>query len=570
MKYNISFNNPLTHFFHVELELDTTKSDTIFLALPIWRPGRYEAANYAKNVRGFKVMSIDNSPVPYKKITHSTWELDTQEADKIVVAYDYFAFKMDAGNSWFDEDLIYINFINCMVYDMHHLNEECQVFIDVPDNYTIACGLKRQGKTFVANDYYELVDSPLLASAHVEHLEYTAGNVLFHIWINGQHPLDRNNLTEVFRKFSAKQIEVMGEFPEKEYHFLFHLLPYKLYHGVEHHDSTVICLGPSEALNDEDLYSQFLGVSSHELFHAWNILKIRPKEIMPYEFNKPVTFSTGFVAEGFTTYYGDIFLVRSGVFDRNWYFNELNVLLKRHFSNFGRLNYSVVDSSVDLWIDGYGVSAPERKSSIYVEGAIIALCLDLTIRKNTDSRASLDDVMRDLWLQYGKPNVGYSFEEVQTLCEKYNGDSLKEFFEMHVKGLAPKEDLINELLYFVGCQLMKSESESSLEKYFGLRLSDNNGGLRVSQIAPGSIGEKYFSINDEILSINNEDACMEKINSYDSHAYDFKIRRNYKDVKINVKPGSERYFPVYRVEPVLHPSDRQREAFRTWLECDLD
>ncbi|ELR69553.1 hypothetical protein C900_04941 [Fulvivirga imtechensis AK7] len=569
MKYSISFRNPLTHFIHVELELDTSQVDIISLALPIWRPGRYEAANYAKNIRGFKAISSGNSLLPYRKISHSMWELDTRATDKVMVSYDYFAFKMDAGNSWYDEELIYINFINCMLYDIQQLNEACQVFIDIPDNYSIACGLKRQRKTFVADNYYELVDSPLLASAEVEHIEYSAGNVQFHIWLNGRHPLDRDQITKAFRKFSDKQVEMMGEFPEEEYHFLFHLLPYKLYHGVEHHDSTVICLGPAEALNDEDLYSQFLGVSSHELFHAWNIIRIRPKEIMPYEFHKPVTFPTGFVAEGFTTYYGDLFLVRSGVFDRDWYFNELNVLFKRHFSNFGRLNYSVVDSSVDLWIDGYSVSAPERKSSIYVEGAMVALCLDLMIRESTTNKYSLDDVMRELWLHYGKQNIGYTFDDIQALCEKYYGNSLAEFFKEHVTGLASKEDLISELLNSVGCQLMKSEAESSLEKYFGLRLSDNNGGLRVSQIAPGSIGERHFSLNDEILTINNEEASMEKINSYDSSSYVFMIRRNYKDLEINITPGTDRYFPIYKIEPIAQPSERQQEAFRQWLGCDL-
>src|SRR5690606_21236898 len=112
------------------------------------------------------------------------------------------------------------------------------------------------------------------------------------------------------------------------------------------------CLGPGEKLHEDELYSQLLGVSSHELFHAWNIIKIRPKELSPYRFDKEVAFPTGYVAEGFTTYYGDLFLVRSNVFDHDTYFKELNLLFKRHYSNFGRLNYSLINSSIDLWVDG--------------------------------------------------------------------------------------------------------------------------------------------------------------------------------------------------------------------------
>lgn len=569
MKYSISFKNPLTHFFNVSLELNTTHDDAVTLALPIWRPGRYEAANYAKNIRGLKITDKGGKAISYTKVNPSTWKLDTRSADSVLVTYDYFAFKMDAGNSWYDPDLIYINFVNCMIYATNQMDEKCEVEIDIPDHYKIGCGLNRSAKTFNAKDYYELVDSPLMASANMEHYEYSSEGSNCHIWINGRHSLDTERLVKDCNKFTDEQIRTMGEFPEKEYHFLYHLLPYKFYHGVEHHDSTVICLGPGAAAGTDEAYSQLMGVSSHELFHAWNIIKIRPKEIMPYDFGKLVTFPTGYVAEGFTTYYGDIFLVRSGVFDRSWFFKELNTLFKRHFLNFGRLNYSVTDSSLDLWIDGYAITTPERKSSIYIEGAMVALCLDLMIRKKSNNDRSLDDVMRALWKRYGKQNKGYSFEDVQEICEEYYGDTLDNFFRNHVKGTAPKEDLINELLYHVGCQLIKGESESNLEKYFGLRVSDGNGGLKISQIAPDSIGEQHFSINDELISINNSPVSIDKINSFGAAQYNFKINRNYKDVEVNLEAGNERYFTVYKIEPVLHPSESQRESFSKWLGCEL-
>lgn len=569
MKYSISFKNPLTHFFNVSLELNTTHDDSVTLALPIWRPGRYEAANYAKNIRGLNIKSKEGAPIPYTKINPSTWKLDTRVADSVLISYDYFAFKMDAGNSWYDADLIYINFINCMIYATNQMNEKCEVEIAIPEHYKIACGLDRSAKTFTATDYYELVDSPLMASANMEHYEYTSNEIKCHLWLNGTHSLDAGKLVADCKKFTDEQISTMGEFPEEEYHFLFHLLPYKFYHGVEHHDSTVICLGPGAAANTDEAYSQLMGVSSHELFHAWNIIRIRPKEIMPYDFTKMVTFPTGYVAEGFTTYYGDIFLVRGGVFDKDWYFKELNTLFKRHFSNFGRLNYSVTDSSLDLWIDGYAITTPERKSSIYVEGAMVALCLDMMIRKGSQNKYSLDDVMRSLWKEYGKQNTGYSFEDVQNICEEYYGERLDNFFLDHVKGTAPKEDLVNELLYHVGCQLMKYEAESNLEKYFGMRISDNNGTLRISQIAPGSVGEQHFSVNDELISINDNRVSIDKINSFGAAQYNFKINRNYKEVQVNLEAGNERYFTVYKIEPVLHPSETQRESFFRWLGCKL-
>lgn len=569
MRYSIFFKNPLTHFFTVKLELDKVSSEEVLLELPIWRPGRYEAANYSKNIRGFKIENEKGRPLNYTKVNPSTWRVATADAESVIVNYDYFAFKMDAGNSWYDESHVYINFVNCMVYDVSKLDEDCQVDIALPEKYQIACGLRRENRSFFAENYYELVDSPLMAGVDLKHHTYEVEDYNFHIWINGEHPLKPEKLVNDFKKFTQVQIQEMGAFPEKEYHFLLEILPYKFYHGVEHHDSTVICLGPGHALDTEDMYSQLLGVCSHELFHAWNIIKIRPKEMMPYKFNQQVTFPTGFVAEGFTTYYGDLFLIRGGVFDREWYFSELNTLFRRHFSNYGRLNYSVVDSSLDLWIDGYAITTPDRKSSIYVEGAMIALCLDLMLRKSSSDKKTLDDVMRKLWTLYGKTGVGYSYENIQEVCEEAYGSDLSDFFNLHVKGTESKKVIINDLLHYVGCQLLEKDSESDLEKYFGIRIAEPNGALKITQIAPGSIGEKHFSLNDEILSINDQKLDIETINQFGADHYDFLVRRNYKDINIKLEPGEYTYFHQYVIEPLPEPSKQQKDSFEKWAGCNL-
>ncbi|MBL6446364.1 M61 family metallopeptidase [Fulvivirga sp. 29W222] len=570
MNYFINFKNPLTHFFSVRLELDHVNSESVLLELPIWRPGRYEAANFAKNIRGFKIENEKGQPLGYTKVNPSTWKVESSNTKSVIISYDYFAFKMDAGNSWYDASHIYINFINCMIYDVSRLNNPCQVSLNVPENYQIACGLKRDQQYLLADNYYELVDSPLMAGANLEHYQYDVESDRFHIWIHGEHPIKPEKLVDDFKKFTQAQVKEMNEFPEKEYHFLLELLPYKLYHGVEHHDSTVICLGPGHALDTEEMYSQLLGVSSHELFHAWNIIKIRPEEMMPYQFNRPVTFPTGFVAEGFTTYYGDLFLARSEVFDRQWYFSELNTLFRRHFSNYGRLNYSVFDSSLDLWIDGYTISTPERKSSIYVEGAMVALCLDLMIRKKSSDKRSLDDVMRSLWKSHGKTGTGYSYQNIQSVCEDVYGADLSTFFNSHVKGTEPKKSLINDLLYYVGCQLLEKDSENDLEKYFGIRMAEINDSFRITQIAPGSIAESHFSLNDEILTINDQKLDIENINQFDADNYEFLVRRNYKDITIKLKPGQNKYFHQYNIVSLPEPSAQQKASFEKWTGCKLD
>ena len=569
MNYSIKLHNPLTHFIAVELTL-TCSSDKVDLYLPMWRPGRYEAANYAKNVRDFTVTSTDGTKVKYIKTSPSSWELYAKTGSKLIVSYNYFAFQMDAGNSYYDTEQLYINFINCLMYDIDQMDQSCQVDIALPEGYEIACGLKQNGNTLIAKDYYELVDSPMIASKSLQHYSYDVDEIDFHIWIQGECQIDREKLVGDFKKFSEVQVKMLDGFPESSYHFLIHALPYKFYHGVEHHDSTVICLGPGHLLETEELYSQLLGVSSHELFHSWNIIRIRPKELMPYQFNEPVFFPTGFVAEGFTTYYGDLFLSRGGVFDTSAYFAELNTLFKRHFLNFGRRNYSVYNSSLDLWIDGYALSTPDRKSSIYVEGAMVALCLDMMIRQKWDDKKSLDDVVKQLWINYGKTNVGYTYEDIIKLCEEvYEGD-LQKFFDDHVAGTEDKTYLISELLQHVGCRLTKKPSESDLEKYFGMRLADPNGTFKITQIAPNSPAEQYFSINDVVVTINGKNIEMENINQFDAGTFDFKIMRGNREMEITLATGEAEYFSQYIIEPLSLLSTKQKSSFKAWTGCILE
>lgn len=563
MEYLLSFFNPLSHFINVKLTINCNGKEDLCLAIPTWRPGRYEAANFAKNLRGLQIRDEEGNHLSFSKIDHSTWKLHKNFLGKIIVSYDYHAYKMDAGNSWFDESLIYVNFINCLMYVVGRQKENCKVTLLLPDNYRVSCGLTSVDHTFFAKDYFELVDSPLIASRNLEHFTYSVFEKEFHIWINGKHNLNMNKLLEDFQLFSEYQVKLMGSFPEETYHFQIILLPYKFYHGVEHHDSTVICLGPGESLNDNDLYGQLLGVSSHELFHAWNIIKIRPKELLPYQFNKDVFFPTGYVAEGFTTYYGDLLLLKSKVYDKEWFFNELNNLFKRHFLNDGRLNYSVIDSSLDLWLDGYTPGIPHRKSSIYVEGAIIALMLDLLIRRNTDNAHSLDDVMRILWKEFGQNEIGYSHQDIEKACEVIYGGSLKEFFKDYVEGTKPNEHLLNDLLHDVGCRLLETEPETWLEKFYGVKAIMQNGVYYVTQTALNSIGEKYFAVEDEIISINSNEPFSESV--FCTAPSYFQIKRNHQEISFSLNPGEITYYKCYKIIELENITPKQAESLNNWL-----
>lgn len=452
MHYRLFCQTPESRFIEIECRIENIVEEVVEIQLPAWRPGRYELQHFAKNIQQFGVFDKNNHPLTFRKITKDRWRVEVGFETEITLRYNYYANVQNAGSSYVSPEFWYINPINLCVYAEGRLDELCTLELDIPDDFRIACGLRKEGKQLLAKDYYELVDSPLLASATIQCQSYEVEGVRFYVWMQGNIKPNWQQILIDFEKFTRSQIEMMGSFPEAEYHFLNLILPTPYYHGVEHRHSTMIVLGPDD--EGEGLYTDLLGVSSHELFHAWNIIRIRPQELLPYDFTKENYFSTCFVAEGVTTYYGDLFLRRSGVFDDAAYCRELQVYMKRHFENSRHAAQSLTESSWDLWLDGYEKGIPQRKVSVYHKGALVALILDLTIRKIHHHQRSLDDVMGILWDRFGIPFVGYTLEDYRAVVEEVAGDSLEWYWNDCILGNLPLENHLNHALAWVGLQMV--------------------------------------------------------------------------------------------------------------------
>lgn len=452
MHYQISVTDPESHFLDLTYSIPDVDQSHIEIQLPAWRPGRYEIQNFAKNIQFIEAISPNGQKLGIRKLTKDRWCIETAGEKTINIRYKYFAAIQNAGSSYVDQELWYLNFINFCMYTEGRIHEPCTVKLQLPEAYEIACGLNQIDKALLeAADFYQLVDSPLLASTTLQKRDYEVQGVRFHIWMHGNLKPNWERIKRDFLRFSGEQIATMREFPEENYHFLNLILPTAFYHGVEHRNSTMVVLGPDD--EGEGLYTDLLGVSSHELFHAWNIIRIRPVELLPYDFTKENYFETCFVAEGCTTYYGDLFLKRAGVFDEEAYVKELQVYMKRHFENNGGAHQSLVQSSYDLWLDGYEKGIPDRKVSVYHKGALAALILDLHIRKRTNHARSLDDVMRKMWTRFGKPYIGYSLRDYQDIAEEVAGESLEWYWEECILTNEPLENRLNEALAFVGLKM---------------------------------------------------------------------------------------------------------------------
>ena len=191
--------------------------------------------------------------------------------------------------------------------------------------------------------------------------------------------------------------------------------------------------------------------------------------MQPYNYEKENYSRSGLVYEGVTTYYGDLFLKRSGFFDLNSYLEELNLRLQKHLDNTGRFNYSVLESSYDTWLDGYVSGIPGRKTSIYDEGCLLALALDLIIRKNTNSKNSLDDVMRSLYNKFAKNNIGYTIDDYFDLAFTLGGEEVRTFYSEVVSQAISYDSVLNSLLSYAGLTIQRNPSEQLLEKKLGIR-----------------------------------------------------------------------------------------------------
>lgn len=570
MHYKISFPLAFKHLIHISLELDCDEKSSVEVQLPAWRPGRYELANYAKNIQKFHIKNEKGEDLSYKKIKKDRWIIKTSESKKIHIKYTYYTNQMDAGGSYVDENLIYINFINCLLYSEAFITETCTVEMDFPDQYQIACNLSINKGLLKADNYFHLVDSPIIAAPQLLKQTYYSHDIPFHIWIHGNIEPDWDKIIQDFKAFTDTQIDVMGGFPEKEYHFLIHVLPYPHYHGVEHASSTVITLGPASRFTEKLFYDNLLGVSSHELFHTWNVCKIRPVEMQPYDFSQENYFETGYVAEGFTTYYGDLMLARSGVFSSDEYFKELNTLFKRHYENFGRQNRTLAESSLDLWLDGYTPGIPDRKVSIYVKGAIVALLLDLQLRKTSNNVKSLDEVMKLMWTRFGKTRKGYTAKDIINTIKEIGGKISEDIINNYVYTTNDEEPLLEELLTYVGCQLEKSDAEYTYEKFFGFRTKSGEDKTFVDLIIPESPADNALVKGDQILKVNQEpisgnfaELCEEQEN------LEIELFRNHQSKLVKLKRSEQEYLQTYSIIKNTEASDFEKMNFKSWLNQEF-
>lgn len=551
--YKISSSQPNSRWIEIQMTVPTKGEKMIQLQLPSWRPGRYELGNFAKNVSGFK--AIGKSELNSIKITKDLWEITNDGSESIEIAYKYYAADLNAGSTYTSNQFLYVNPVNCLMYVPEKMNDNCELELIVPSSFDLAMGYDFEktntGFKIKLKDFHELADAPFIAGTTLQKKTYSSQGSNFHVWFNGECKPDWNKILRDFEMFTSRQIKSYGQFTCKEYHFLIHALNIPFYHGVEHLTTSVNALGPGYAINEER-YEDLLGLCSHELYHSWNIKSIRPAEMYPYRYENENYFRTGYVAEGVTTYMGDLMLFASEVFDHSQYFKELSQQLQKHFDNAARLNYSVADSGFDSWLDGYVPGVPDRKVSIYTEGCLIAFMCDVLILDYSNGTKNLDHVMKELYENFSLKNKGYTSDDYRNLVEKYAGRKLPEIFDDLVYGTKSYLPLLETCLEKVSLKILKVKNSVLGERIFGMKVAETPDKSMVTVIYPDSPASKVLSLNDQIIAVNKmtvKGDLQRWLNYFANEKIVLTISRAGILMDVELKSDAKNYFDLYIVSP---------------------
>ena len=568
MKYTLNFNRTAEKRIGVHIETHSPGGPVRF-HLPLWRPGRYTRQEYARNVADVVARGGGGQPLPLTKVAANTWEV-AAPAGPVSLSYTYFADQLDAGGVYLDDAHIYVNGICLFMYREELIDEACELLLELPETYRLAGISGEPGDALHLASFHELVDSPFFAGEQLIHHAFEQEGIAFHIWFMGECMPDLPRMEADFRRYTAAQLALFGDFPVNEYHYLVIMRPAHYRHGVEHQRSTVISIGPGYELMQPGFYRSFLEICSHELFHTWNVKALRPVDMFPYRYGEPNYSRLHYVTEGITTYYGDLMIWKGGGWSLDQWLQSLNGELRAHHQMGGKDFTSLEAASFDSWVNGYGAEgAPNRRISFYTKGYLVSFLLDFFIRKASGNRASLDDVLYRMYHEIAKAGRAYTKLDYKTFIEAESGADASDFFEKYISGTEPLEPLLAEAAAYFGFQLDRVRPDSLAESLLGIKTQVNGSVTGIENLLPGSPALLAgLSKGDELLSVESLriDRNLEELLYYfrersELHIHYFRLNRLH---ETRVRPGTGFSPFLPRFVQLASPSEAQLANRQAW------
>lgn len=575
--FHVSMSKPHTHMLEVEVRVIRPAGAQIpaeeFLVMPVWTPGSYLVREFARHVQDFSAENAAGRALRWEKTNKNTWRVVTGGAREWRASYRVYANELSVRTNQLNSDHAFWSNAALLMYLEGFLNAPSTLHIQAPQPWKIATGLPAAGKnTFRAENFDVLYDSPVEVS-NFKTISFAVKNVPHRIVIDGEGNYDPERMKRDVQKIVEASVELMGgEIPYRDYTFILHLRA-NTGGGLEHLNSTALGFRRFSFRPDTS-YRGFLGLVSHEFFHLWNVKRIRPDALGPFDYTKENYTKLLWVAEGITSYYGDLILRRAGLLSDKEFLAETAKAFQSFQRVPGRRVMTAEEASFDTWIKYYRQDENSINSQIdyYDKGQILGLLLDLEIRKLSHNQKSLDDVMRALYTEFYKKDRNYTPADFQRLCEQMAGASLEDFFARFVRGR--EEHDYNRGLVAAGLRLDNSEASGGAKAveraYLGADLTQDDDRLMVTRVLEGSPAYvQGLNTGDQIVAFDNmrvnkdffEARLAEK---RPGQLVSITIFRFDDLSALPIKLGSMSD-GIYRIVPLENPTEEQKRIYRSWL-----
>ncbi|HEV8202762.1 MAG TPA: PDZ domain-containing protein [Pyrinomonadaceae bacterium] len=586
ISFTVAMPRPHTHLFDISVAIKRAVNgpQEERLVMPVWTPGSYMVREFARHVQDFAAADAAGQPLKWEKTNKDTWRVVTNGAREWHATYRVYANELSVRTSELNSDHAFWNNATLLMYLEGFLKSPSTVRVLAPDVWKVATGLPTvfgQKNTFHAENFDILYDSPFEAS-NFKTLVFNVKGVPHRIVIDGEGNYDPERMRLDVQKIVETESTLMGEIPYRDYTFILHLRS-NAGGGLEHLNSTALgyprfgfrirsgeratSAAPNAAETERD-YRGFLSLVAHEFFHLWNVKRIRPDALGPFDYTQENYTKVLWVAEGITDYYADLTLRRAGLITESEFLSATARSIQQLQNTPGRLEQSVEESSFDSWIKYYRQDENSINSQIsyYDKGALIGLLLDLEIRKRSNGAKSLDDVMRYLYAEFFKKNRNYGPADFQKACELMAGSSLEEFFNKYVR--ETQELDYNAALEAAGLRLDTAAGKGDV--YFGADVAMDNDRLIVRRVYAGSPAyEQGLNAGDEIVAMDNRRVTRDFFNARMAEKkpgdpLSLTIFRFDDLSTLFIKLG-ERREGTYRIVPLPNATEAQKRIYRGWL-----
>lgn len=581
--YALAMPKPSSHLFEVTVHITDADEPFVDVAMPAWTPGAYGIGNYARNVQEFRALDGAGGSLKFEKLDKQTWRVYRNKDRNLDVRYKYYAgpalagggmgFSMTQLNSFHASFTGTSLFMYVVGKGPYPLGGPVKLTIHAPTGWKIYSAMQKttEPHVFTAENYDTFVDAPTEVTPEANVFEFQYQSVPYRIVFHGNGNYDPKKVVEDLRRTVAAAVDLFGAAPFTDYSFFFHLRPgARGSGGLEHLNSTSITASKYLFTNPAE-YRRFLFVCAHEFFHLWNVKRIRPRILGPFDYTKEQNTRDLYVSEGMTSYFASVLLKRAALWSRKDYFDYLAQQISTLQNNPGRHLMSAEMSSWQTW--SRSDNASSTTIDYYNKGELLGLLLDLDLRTRTQNRRTLDDVFRTLLKTTGLPKPGFEDKNgFQTAIESVAKDggaadaSFNTFFDRYVRGV--EEIPWNSFFQQAGVQL--EETKDKPVPYLGFDTRTEAGPMTISGVRAGAPAwEAGLDVNDVLLAWNEEKIDPALFNDRLKEmkigdTIEFTLFRGDRLMTIPVRNGQDEKVN-YSVKEIKEAGPDQQKMFLNWL-----